>query len=378
MPHDSKITQFFEIYNEITILALSYMLLPFSLDMFDENNTELRDQLGYFMSLLVGTNILGNYINLVASLVSSIYLKIKVKCQQRKQAKKVPQDNDVQILRKDTQFDNKNFQSFDDLMNSKDISLDKSFNQTERKIQSQNFMQNTSGQQYNTSIEKTQQNNLVHTFFLNELEVVNNKNAKQAEKKKQRYQKKKSKSFKNKKENIQNYDQNQLQATNNANQNLSPKSFNQSDMSETKLQENKEHDNSIGLDYLSSINQRLQNFDDLEVFSYHETGIDQIYKNFNLPQNNHFSYQGQGDIIIEQNDQPLFTSNSDYANQNDQIIEQNNIQEIQNINQIITGLKPLQSQDAVDEEEIFDVTRKQIRVNREYFKGNPNAQQFYQ
>ena len=37
-PHDSTITQIFEIYNEITILCVSYCLIPFGIDYFDDSN----------------------------------------------------------------------------------------------------------------------------------------------------------------------------------------------------------------------------------------------------------------------------------------------------------------------------------------------------
>jgi len=68
-PFKSKQDLIFEIYNEITLLSISYFLIVF-IEIIDD--TELRYDIGWYMVIISLLNIAVNWLNLVATLVWTI------------------------------------------------------------------------------------------------------------------------------------------------------------------------------------------------------------------------------------------------------------------------------------------------------------------
>ncbi|CDW83359.1 UNKNOWN [Stylonychia lemnae] len=122
MPFDTKNQQFFEIYNETTILLVSYCLLPYSQDYFTEDILDLRTNLGWVIVGIIGINILLNQLNLIVQAILMIYQIVKRKLQQRKLKKLKEQQERKYALQ-----DQKNQEDFKNLSQNTSLDLHSSF-----------------------------------------------------------------------------------------------------------------------------------------------------------------------------------------------------------------------------------------------------------
>ena len=73
-PYTQKDIFYFEIFNEGTLLAISYFLLVFC-DILVDN--DLRYSIGWCIVLLVLINVFANWLNLVISVIKGVCLALK-------------------------------------------------------------------------------------------------------------------------------------------------------------------------------------------------------------------------------------------------------------------------------------------------------------
>ena len=73
-PHESKNTAFFEIYNEVTILLVTYIISVNTDPSIDEY---ARLNMGWVITAIIGINIIANFINIIQKMLSKAYKDIK-------------------------------------------------------------------------------------------------------------------------------------------------------------------------------------------------------------------------------------------------------------------------------------------------------------
>ena len=73
---------YFEIYNEASILIISYLLIPFALNSIED--PEFKFQIGWVIIGVISMNIIANWVNLICTVVHGIYIGLKKKCLQRR------------------------------------------------------------------------------------------------------------------------------------------------------------------------------------------------------------------------------------------------------------------------------------------------------
>ena len=73
-PHKSKNTRAFELYNELTILSVTYVLMM-NADLVTDDM--LRYNIGWALVGVIGINIIANIINVVISMIKKIRLVVK-------------------------------------------------------------------------------------------------------------------------------------------------------------------------------------------------------------------------------------------------------------------------------------------------------------
>ncbi len=69
-PQILKKTFYFEVYNEASLLMISYFLIPFS---FNIITPELKYDLGWCIVALISINILANEANLICTVIWHLY-----------------------------------------------------------------------------------------------------------------------------------------------------------------------------------------------------------------------------------------------------------------------------------------------------------------
>eukprot|EP00347_Sterkiella_histriomuscorum_P008413 403345188 len=80
-PFKSKSDYIFEIYNEFTLLTISYFLIVY-IDIV--NDAELRYSIGWYVVIITLLNIFVNWMNLVVTLIIGLVQKAREKCKKRK------------------------------------------------------------------------------------------------------------------------------------------------------------------------------------------------------------------------------------------------------------------------------------------------------
>jgi hypothetical protein len=76
-PYDSRLQNFFELYNEMTILATILLFLPLAIN---DITPDIRYKIGYALMALCLSNVLANWINLMCSIVAGVAVIIKRLC----------------------------------------------------------------------------------------------------------------------------------------------------------------------------------------------------------------------------------------------------------------------------------------------------------
>jgi hypothetical protein len=77
MPYDSKMQNFFELYNEMTILATSLLFLPLAIN---DISPDTRYTIGYALMAICLLNVLANWTNLMCSVIAALAVIIKRLC----------------------------------------------------------------------------------------------------------------------------------------------------------------------------------------------------------------------------------------------------------------------------------------------------------
>ena len=75
-PFKEKVTFYFEVFNEITLLAFSYFLIIFCDILID---SRMRYDIGWYVVIMTLLNVFINWLNLMASVIYTLVMKIKAK-----------------------------------------------------------------------------------------------------------------------------------------------------------------------------------------------------------------------------------------------------------------------------------------------------------